>query len=80
MAGMSGRPRHQNKELEAVLQEAEAKDWRVDRPSPRGYFRMRCPCGLHQRRVHLTPSNPNYERNLRKWLERQPCWTKETGQ
>jgi hypothetical protein len=24
--------------------------------------------------MHLTPSNPRYELNLRKWLERQPCW------
>jgi hypothetical protein len=69
------RPKHQVKELEAVLREVEQRGWRVDKPN---YFRLLCPCGKHQRRVHLTPSNPNYELNLRKWLERQPCW-KETG-
>ncbi len=71
------RPKHQVKELEAVLREAEQRHWRVDKPN---YFRLLCPCGKHQRRVHLTPSNPNYELNLRKWLERQPCWEEETGQ
>jgi hypothetical protein len=68
------RPKHQVKELEAVLKEAERKDWTVDRPSPTGYFRLRCPCGKHQRHVHLTPSNPRYELNLRKWLDRTGCW------
>lgn len=75
------RPRHQVKELEAVLRQAERRGWRIDKGKK--YFGMRCPCGKHQRRVHLTPSNPNYELNLRnpnyelnlrKWLQRQPCW------
>ncbi len=32
------------------------------------------PRGQHQRRVHITPSNPRYGLNLRMWLKRQPCW------
>lgn len=37
-----------------------------------------CPCTEeHFKTVHLSPSNPNYELNLRKWLERQPCWAGE---
>jgi hypothetical protein len=71
------RPRHPDKKLEALLKYAEAKKWRVDRPG--AYFRLRCPCGEHQRRLHLTPSDPNYELNARKWLERQPCWKLEEG-
>jgi hypothetical protein len=66
------RPKHKVKELEAVLRDAEHRGWRVDKGKK--YYGMRCPCGKHQRRVHLTPSNPNYELNLRKWLQRQPCW------
>jgi hypothetical protein len=74
--GYADRPRHPVKELEAVLSYAEGRGWRVWKGS--AYFGMRCPCGQHQRWVHLTPSNPNYERNLRSWLKRQPCWQEET--
>lgn len=71
---MSIRPRHPVKELEAVLSEAESKDWRVTKGKT-GYFKLWCPCAAkHRRSVHLTPSDPNYERNLRAWLNRLPCW------
>jgi hypothetical protein len=66
------RPRHPDKELEAIIREAEDGGWLADRPS--AYFRLLCPCGQHQRRVHITPSNPRYGLNLRMWLKRQPCW------
>jgi hypothetical protein len=66
------RSRHPNKELEQVLRDAEARAWHVTKS--RKYFALRCPCGQHKRWVHLTPSDPRYERNLRKWLERQQCW------
>jgi hypothetical protein len=72
------RPRHPNKELEALLRYAEDHEWRADKP--KAYFRLRCPCGMHQRRIHLTPSDPNYELNARKWLERQPCWKEGSQQ
>jgi len=32
---------------------------------------------MHRKTVHLTPSDPNYVRNLRQWLERQSCWNGE---
>jgi hypothetical protein len=73
------RPKHKVKELEAILQDAESESWRVTRGKK--YFKLWCTCsGKHRKTVHLSPSDPNYERNLRKWLERQPCWgeTKET--
>jgi hypothetical protein len=72
------RPKHPIKELEALLKYAEHHEWRADKPN--AYFRLRCPCGMHQRRIHLTPSDPNYELNARKWLERQPCWKEGSQQ
>ena len=65
------RPRHKVKELEALLKEAEGKGWRVDKTL---YFRLRCPCGKHQTWVHLTPSNPRYEQERRRFLEDTGCW------
>lgn len=69
---MSSRPRHPNKELERLLTEAEAKGWRIAKG--KRYYRMRCPCGSHQTWIHLTPSDPNHERNKRAWLARTGCW------
>jgi len=31
----------------------------------------------HQRWIHLTPSDPNYGKNLRHWLVRLDCWREE---
>lgn len=69
---MPSRPKHPNKELEAVLADAETRRWKVKKGAK--YFQVRCPCGKHQRWVHLTPSNPRYELNLRGWLKRTGCW------
>jgi hypothetical protein len=66
------RPRHPNKDLERLLQEAERKKWQVAKPKK--YYKIRCPCGEHQHTVHITPSDPNYERNLRGRLRRTGCW------
>jgi hypothetical protein len=67
------RPRHPRKELEALLRDAEAQGWRVTRD--RLYFKLRCPCaGKHFTTVHLTPSNPRYQLNKRRWLVRRTCW------
>ena len=77
------RPKHQDKDLEEIIREAERRGWRAEKGSK--YFELLCPkkCGKHYRWVHLTPSDPRYGLNLRKWLERQPCWKEkeeETGQ
>lgn len=71
---MAGRywKRHQKKELEAVLQEFHEAGWTVLNP-PR-YYTVRCPCGEHQRQIHLTPSSANYAKNVLKWLYRQSCY------
>ena len=72
---MGERPRHPRKELEAVIREAERRGWRASRS--RLYYVMLCPCGAHRKSVHLTPSDPGYERNLRGWLRRATCWDSE---
>ncbi len=70
----SSRLKHPDPKLEAVIKGAEKRAWTRKRGKGGGYIRLLCPCGLHQRSVHLTPSDPKYPLNLVKWLERQPCW------
>jgi hypothetical protein len=68
------RPKHPNRDLEAVLREAEAKGWRVEK-RPNRYFKMKYPCDrLPIKTVKLTPSNPYYEMQLRGELSRRTCW------
>lgn len=50
--------RHPKKEGEEALQKIAALGWRIENP-PR-YYTIKCPCGDHQKRVHLTPSNPRH--------------------
>lgn len=71
---MAGRPRHPDKGLEKVVRNAEERDWQATHNPKTGYYRLKCPCGNHMKWVAKTPSNPNYERNLRSWLERCDCW------
>jgi hypothetical protein len=67
------RPKHQGKDLEAVLRDAEDKGWRVDKG--RKYYKMWCPCReKHWKTVKLTPSDPTYLRNLLGQLRRATCW------
>lgn len=74
---MGGRPKHPVKELEAVLSEAERKKWTVTRGKK--YYMMRCGGGHrdHQKTVRLTPSDPNYPKNLLGWLKRSGCWKED---
>lgn len=65
------RPRHPIQELEKILQDAESKRWDVRKGKK--YYRMRCPCGDHQKSVHLTPTSV-YPLNLLGWLRRTGCW------
>ncbi len=77
MADEAKRPKHQRKDLEKVLQQAEARRWRVEK-SGGGYFKLLCPCAdKHMCWVALTPSNPNYAKDKLAWLKRQNCWTQE---
>lgn len=67
------RPRHPDKDLEAVLRRAEEQEWEVTK-RPRRYFKMKCPCPTkHMQTVHLTPGKA-YLRNLLAELRRKTCW------
>ncbi len=65
---------HPVKELQALLVEFHEQGWTIlDAPT---YYKMRCPCASkHKTTMHLTPSDPNYERNKKQWLRRQSCYT-----
>ena len=65
--------KHPQKDLEELLEKFDAAGWRIIDPPK--YYKVYCPCAMkHKRTVHLTPSNPNYALDTRKWLERQPCY------
>lgn len=59
-------------QLAEIRRQAERKGWKVARNKK--YYRLRCPCGKHQKSMNLTPSDPNYPRNLVGWLRRTGCW------
>lgn len=63
-----------DKEIRDLLHWFEEHNWKVIIPPPGKYAKVRCPCGLHQRCVHKTPSGSNYITNTRMWAQRQPCW------
>lgn len=70
---MGDRPKHPKRDIEALLRDAEQRGWCFIK-NPRGYYKGKCSCeGKHLKTVHLTPSNPQYVLNLRKWFERT-CW------
>lgn len=61
------------KELRAIREEAERQGWRVWRRG--GYWKMYCPCPKKCKKfISLTPSNPNYVKNLLGQLGRTTCW------
>lgn len=67
-------PKHPDKNIEAVLQEAEGHGWKVKKGKV--YFKALCTCGKGHAKwsIHLTPSTGNYAKNLRAWFHRQECW------
>lgn len=67
------RKRHPNKDLAAILKEAEKKKgWRITEGR---YYTMWCPCPeKHKKTVVRTPSNPNYVKDLLGELRRSTCW------
>ena len=60
------------KDIGALLGEFHEAGWTIEDPPK--YYRVKCPCGLHQRWIHLTPSNPQYAKNALAWLYRQSCY------
>lgn len=73
-----GRPRHPDKGLEELLRSLEQQDWFVEKC--RKYYKTKCPppCGRCLKTVKLTPSDPNYLKNLREWFRRSGCWKDDT--
>jgi hypothetical protein len=71
-----GRPRHPDKDIEKFLQLAERRHgWKFSKGKK--YFQGKCPCGKHLKTVHLSPSDPNYLKNLKHKLAGLDCWNKE---
>jgi hypothetical protein len=70
------RPKHPDKDLDGVLEEADAKNWKIEKGKK--YFKILCPnpCKCWKT-VHLSPSDPYYLRNLRGQLRRATCWDKK---
>jgi len=73
---MVARPRHQDKDIEAFLRDLEKHGWSVSKGKK--YYKARCPCGEHQKGVHLTPSGRKYLKNSKKYLARNTCWEGES--
>ena len=64
--------KHPRKDLEEVLETFDRHGWTILNPPK--YYTLRCPCGQHQRQLHLTPSNPYYGNQALKWAKRLACW------
>lgn len=61
------------KELREIRKEAERRGWRVTKG--KRYWKMYCPCRQkHKKTMALTPSDPNYVKNLLGQLNRATCW------
>jgi transposase len=68
--------KHPRKELEAVLEELAEHGWTIIDPPK--YYSVRCPCGDHQRQVHLTPRKKHHGNNVLQWARNLPCWKEES--
>lgn len=63
-------------ERRELLKEANSQEWRIIESG--GYVKIYCPCPeKHKKTVRLTPSNPNYWKELRRHLKRMTCWKEE---
>jgi hypothetical protein len=78
-SGNMARSRHPNKEIEAAVQHAEDKGWRVTSSKGHAWGKMCCPfndpecrCGLHCiTSIWSTPRNPEYHaRDLRRKVDK----------
>lgn len=69
--------RHPKKDLQKVLELLHHHGYKI--ADPPKYYSVRCPCGEHQRQVHLTPSNPNYGKDVLRWAQRWSCWRDNEG-
>jgi hypothetical protein len=67
------RQRHQDKDIEALCRDLEARSWSID-TDRRKYWMAKCPCsGKHKTMIHMTPDK-NYVNHKRQWLKHHTCW------
>jgi hypothetical protein len=71
------RPKHPDRDLELLLRSLEGQGWTVEKG--RKYFKAKCgpPHRACLKTIKLTPSDPNYARNLRGWFRRSGCWEED---
>jgi len=68
------RSKHSDKELEALLREAEKRNCQVIDPGRGKGFKVRCPCPeKHYEVIHRTPGK-SYAMRKRNELEGWSCW------
>lgn len=65
--------RHPKKDLERVLELLHRHGYTIIDPPT--YYTLRCPCGQHQRQLHLTPSSQYHGNHVVRWAMKLPCWT-----
>lgn len=62
-------------EIGELLDSLRRAGWRVERGN---YWKCYCPCAQrHLKTVHLSPSDPNYLKNVKAQLRRATCWEGE---
>jgi hypothetical protein len=67
------------RELKEIREEAEQRGWRVFRD--KRYWKMYCPCPKKcKKTMSLSPSDPNYVKNLLGQLRRATCWEESEEQ
>jgi len=64
------RPKHQDSQIESVLNEAEGHGWSVTYSN--GKFTCRCACGSHGHSIRQTKQQWRAAKNLRSQL--MTCW------
>lgn len=72
------RPRHKDKDIEAIFRRFERIGWKVDGGGGK-HFQMRCPqpCSKHMIVASGTPGSGNLKRTLMTQLKNHTCWKGE---
>lgn len=69
---MAPRPKHPDKDLEAIIRSLEDQDWKVNKDKK--YYKALCPCSeKHYKTIHNTPQK-TYIDKLRTRLRNHTCW------
>ncbi len=67
----AARPRHKDKDSEAILRDAEQAGWRV-RKTKKQHYRLQCPpeCGQHHITMPSTPSDRRAMKNFKSGMRK----------